>query len=73
MMVKEDYLFLYDIADSYSFLNPREYDRDAVGRTDSKGNPMEWNESFWCKVSAIKSAYAKINKVKTHDIVNNGT
>ena len=65
MMSKEDHLFLYDITDSYSHLNPREYDQYAVGRTDSKGKPMEWNESLWCKVAAVKSAYVKLNKVKS--------
>ncbi len=64
MMPKEDHLFLYDIADSYSLLNPREYDQHAIGRTDSKGNPMEWNESLWCKVAAVKSAYTNLNKAK---------
>jgi len=62
MMAKEDYLFLYDIANKYSSLEPRQYDRYAVGRTDGKGNPMEWNESLWCKAAAVKSAYIKLNE-----------
>ena len=64
MMSKEDHLFLYDVAYKYSLLEPRKYDRNAVGRTDSKGEPMEWNEALWCKVAAVKSAYMELNKVK---------
>jgi hypothetical protein len=73
MMAKEDYLFLYDVTGSYSLLEPRRYDQNAVGRTDSKGKPMEWNESLWCKVAAVKSAYAKLNKLKNHELLNHGT
>jgi hypothetical protein len=72
MMTEEDHLFLYDVADKYPLLEPRNYDRYAVGRTDSKGEPMEWNEALWCKVSAVKSAYTKLNKLKTHESVNHG-
>jgi hypothetical protein len=67
MMAADDYSFLYDITDKYSFLEPRKYDGSAVGRTNSKGAPMEWNETLWCKVGAVKAAYRKLHKMKNHE------
>jgi len=53
-MLSEDSVFLYDVADTYPQLHPRTYDRQAIARADANNNPKEWNNSWWCKVSALK-------------------
>ncbi|PKN05483.1 MAG: hypothetical protein CVU74_01565 [Deltaproteobacteria bacterium HGW-Deltaproteobacteria-9] len=60
----EDHVFLHDIADNYPQLTPRKYDHAAVGRTDSNNIPMEWNETWWCKVAALKKAYRQLNETQ---------
>lgn len=60
----EDHVFLYDIADDYPLMTPRKYDHATVGRTDSNNIPMEWNETWWCKVEALKRAYRQFNETQ---------
>ena len=60
----EDHVFLHDIADDYPLLTPRKYDHAAVGRTDSNNIPMEWNETWWCNVAALKRAYCQFNETQ---------
>jgi hypothetical protein len=60
----EDNVFLHDIADDYPLLTPRKYDHAVVGRTDSNNIPMEWNETWWCKVAALKRAYRQFNETQ---------
>jgi hypothetical protein len=57
LMKPEDHVFLYDIANDYQQMTPRKYDHAAIGRSDSNNIPMEWNESWWCNVAALKVAY----------------
>ena len=57
LMKPEDHVFLYDIANDYPQMTPRKYDHAAIGRSDSNNTPMEWNESWWCNVAALKLAY----------------
>lgn len=70
-MKKEENVFLYDIANDYPELSPRKYDHTVIGRTDSQNKPMEWNETWWCTVSALKAAYRRLSEVSapegTHD------
>lgn len=56
-MKQEDSLFLYDIIDNYPYLQPKKYDHLVYGRANCKNIPMEWNNSWWCKVKALKEAY----------------
>lgn len=55
-----EFAYLYDLADRYPGLGPREYDRHAVGRQDAGGRPMEWNESLWCYSGPLCAAYAVV-------------
>jgi len=57
LMNPEDSLFLYDIIDDYPNLQPKKYDHIVYGRANCKNMPMEWNNSWWCKVNALKEAY----------------
>jgi predicted O-methyltransferase YrrM len=57
LMRTEDSLFLYDIIDDYSNLQPKKYDHMVYGRANCKNIPMEWNNSWWCTVNALKEAY----------------
>jgi hypothetical protein len=57
LMKPEDHVFLYDITNDYQQMTPRKYDHAAIGRSDSNNIPMEWNESWWCNVAALKVAY----------------
>jgi hypothetical protein len=57
LMKPEDHVFLCDIANNYQQMTPRKYDHAAIGRSDSNNIPMEWNESWWCNVAALKVAY----------------
>jgi hypothetical protein len=57
LMKPEDHVFLYDITNDYQQMTPRKYDHAAIGRSDSNNIPMEWNESWWCNVVALKVAY----------------
>jgi hypothetical protein len=57
LMKPEDHVFLYDITNDYQQMTPRKYDHVAIGRSDSNNIPMEWNESLWCNVAALKVAY----------------
>ncbi len=61
LMNPDDHVFLHDIANDYPELSPRKYDHSVIARTDSNNNPMEWNESWWCTVSALKKAYTQIS------------
>jgi hypothetical protein len=64
LMKPEDNVFLYDIANLYPQLFPRKYDHLAVGRTDRYNIPMEWNETWWCKVTAFKEIYHRFIETK---------
>ncbi len=59
-MQPRNYAFLYDLVRDYYQLHPKKYYPLAVGRTDAGGHPMEWNESLWCQVAALKEAYRKV-------------
>jgi len=61
---KKEHVFLHDIASDYPQLNPREYDSHAIGRKNTFNMPMEWNESWWCKVHALQDAYRKLAATK---------
>ena len=61
---KRDQVFLHDIAGDYPQLEPRKYDLLATGRKNSSGMPMEWNESWWCKASALQNAYRRLGSPK---------
>lgn len=56
-LASDDYLYLYDLADRYPELGPRDYDRQAVGRKNADDQPMEWNESLWCYAGPLAAAY----------------
>lgn len=47
----------YDLRDRYARLEARRYDRTCVWRCDSRGKPMEWNESWWTVCGILSSAY----------------
>ena len=64
LMKQEDHVFLHDIANDYPQLTPRRYDHAAVGRTNSTDLPMEWNETWWCKVEAFKTVYRQSNDIE---------
>jgi Methyltransferase domain len=64
LMKWEDHVFLHDIANQYPQLTPRKYDHVAVGRTDSRDVPMEWNETWWCKVAAFKEIYHRFKETE---------
>jgi len=53
-------VFLHDIAGDYPQLHPRKYDSYAIGRKSTFNMPMEWNESWWCKIPALQAAYKKL-------------
>ncbi|PKN76341.1 MAG: hypothetical protein CVU52_05180 [Deltaproteobacteria bacterium HGW-Deltaproteobacteria-10] len=57
VMNSEDYVFLYDVINDYPELEPAKYNSAVYGRADHKNMPMEWNNSLWCRVNAVKSAY----------------
>ncbi len=57
-LAADDYAYLYDLADRYPELGPREFDRQAVGRKNAFDQPMEWNESLWCYAGPLAAAYA---------------
>lgn len=63
-MNPEYHVFLYDIANQYPQLTPRKYNHAAIGRSDCNNVPMEWNESWWCKVTALKTAYSQFEKMQ---------
>lgn len=67
LMKPEDHVFLYDIANYYPQLAPRKYDHVAVGRTNSNNIPMEWNESWWCKVEAFKTLYYQLSEIQKEE------
>jgi len=64
LMKQGNFVYLYDLAGEYPQLEPRKYDHDAVRRTDAQGQPMEWNESLWCHVTAMKDVYRKYSSMK---------
>jgi hypothetical protein len=57
LMKPEDSFFLHDIIDDYPNLQPKKYDYLVYGCANCKNMPMEWNNSWWCKVNALKKAY----------------
>ncbi len=57
-LAPDDYVYLYDLADRYPELGPRDFDRQAVGRKNADDQPMEWNESLWCYAGPLAAAYA---------------
>lgn len=68
LMKPENFVFLYDIANDYPQLSSRKYDSSAIGRTDCNNVPMEWNESWWCKVTALKAAYHSL-QLRNHQVL----
>jgi len=56
-MKPEDHVFIHDITNDCQQMTLRKYDHAAIGRSDSNNIPMEWNESWWCNVAALKVAY----------------
>jgi len=60
LMNKNEHVFLHDIAGDYPQLHPRKYDSYAIGRKSTFNMPMEWNESWWCKIPALQAAYKKL-------------
>jgi predicted O-methyltransferase YrrM len=60
-MKEEDSVFLYDVIDDYPNLEPPKYNSMVYGRADHKNMPMEWNNSWWCSVAALKEAYKALN------------
>jgi len=56
-LAPDDYVYLYDLADRYPELGPRDFDRQAVGRKSADDQPMEWNESLWCYAGPLTAAY----------------
>ncbi len=64
LMSGHDHVFLHDIAGEYPQLQPRKYDSYAIGRKDTSNMPMEWNESWWCRVPALKDAYRRLSASK---------
>jgi predicted O-methyltransferase YrrM len=63
-MKSEDYVFLYDVIDDYPNLEPSKYNSSFCRyykRADYKNMPMEWNNSWWCSVTALKEAYKALN------------
>ena len=53
-----------NIANKYPQLTPRKYDYIAVGRTDKNNVPMEWNETWWCKVEEFKVMYRRFTEME---------
>ena len=64
LMKPEDNVFVHDIVNDYQQMTPRKYDHAAIGRSDSKNIPMEWNEAWWCNVAALKVAYRQFNETQ---------
>src|SRR3990167_9257015 len=56
-LAPDDYVYLYDLADRYPALGPRDFHRQAVGRKNADDQPMEWNESLWCYAGPLTAAY----------------
>jgi len=62
-MKPDDFVFLYDLIDDYPHLEPQKYSSSFCryyNRADNKNMPMEWNNSFWCSVTALKEAYKSL-------------
>lgn len=62
-MKQEDSVFLYDVIGDYPQLEPAKYHSlfcRYFNRSDDQNRPMEWNNSWWCTVSALKEAYQKM-------------
>jgi len=57
LMKPEDSFFLYDTINNYPNLQPGKYDHLDSIRANCENLPMEWNNSWWCKVNALKEAY----------------
>ncbi len=57
VMNPEDLVFLYDVINDYPDLEPAKYNSAVYGRADHENMPMEWNNSLWCRVNAVKRAY----------------
>ncbi len=57
VMNPEDLVFLYDVINDYPDLEPAKYNFLVYGRADHKNIPMEWNNSLWRSVNAVKKAY----------------
>ena len=55
-----DHVFLYDLIPDYPELSPAKYNETVIGRADSRNRPMEWNESWWCTVAALKKVYRQL-------------
>ncbi len=67
LMKPEDSVFLYDVIDDYPNLEPLKYNSlfcRYYPRADDKNQPMEWNNSWWCSVTALKEAYKTLNNKK---------
>jgi len=53
----EEQIYIHNLIGKYPVLNGRSYDTHSIWRCDSRGRPMEWNESWWCICGALESAY----------------
>lgn len=47
-------VYVHDMINRYKSLNPEMFFNASVWRCDAKGNPMEWNESWWVKAEDLK-------------------
>ena len=54
------YAYLYDLIDRYPQLSPHRYDNYALKRQDSKGQPMEWNETVWLACEEFREALGEL-------------
>ena len=61
MMNPVDHVFLYDLSRDYPELYPERYHDTVIGRADNHNKPMEWNESWWCTVAALKKVNQQLS------------